>query len=223
MYKYLCQCLWNIFIRFVTRIQRDTLRTPRGLRVKLHLPLVFNLKLPIILSVKQKNVNLILPPDGPFIKHPEFMDILHASNIQTLVYSYNLIVQIKLLNPVAKKLHADSLTVPKRYFSNQHPLWSGTSQNLQGHLVSLLLSAPRAHCALSGKIQLALPTSNKFVHQSVFANIPGQSAWGVLFSHPFFCLFFKQMQFIRTRLTSILDIWYPGTVSCWKFLYDISC
>jgi hypothetical protein len=31
--------------------------------------------------------------------------------IQTLLYSYNLIVQMKLLNPVAKKLHSDSLAV----------------------------------------------------------------------------------------------------------------
>jgi len=48
--------------------QLATLRTPCGLIVELHLPLVFNLKLPIILSVKEKNVNLILPPDGPFIE-----------------------------------------------------------------------------------------------------------------------------------------------------------
>jgi len=58
----------EIFLFDLHLNQRATLRTPCGLRVELHLPLVFNLKLPIILSVKEKNVNLILPPDGPFIE-----------------------------------------------------------------------------------------------------------------------------------------------------------
>jgi len=46
---------------------------------------------------------------------------------------------MKLLNPVLKKLRKDSVAVPEWYFSNQDPLWSGTIQNLQMHLVSLCL------------------------------------------------------------------------------------
>jgi hypothetical protein len=138
--------------------------------------------------------------------------------IQPLVYSYNLIIRMKLLNPVAKKLHADSLTFRKRYFSYEDALWSGTSQNLQRHLLSLLLRAARAHCTLyTGMIVHALPTSSRF-DQFVFAIIPGRSAWGVLFRRPVICFFLRQVQFSRTRLTSIPDIRYPGTGSCWKFL-----
>jgi hypothetical protein len=58
----------EIFLFDLHLNQRATLPTPCGLRVELHLPLVFSLKLPIILSVKDKNVNLILPPGGPFIE-----------------------------------------------------------------------------------------------------------------------------------------------------------
>jgi len=56
---------------------------------------------------------------------------------------------MKLLNPVLKKLHVDSMAVPtERDFSNQDPLWSGTTQNLQTYLVSLLFirAAHTLHC-----------------------------------------------------------------------------
>jgi hypothetical protein len=40
----------------------------------------------------------------------------------THIVTYNLSVQMKLLNPVLKKLHTDSVAVPEWYFSNQDPL-----------------------------------------------------------------------------------------------------
>jgi len=56
---------------------------------------------------------------------------------------------MKLLNPVLKELHVDSLAVPiERYFSNQDPLRSGTTHNLRMYFVSLLFicAAHTLHC-----------------------------------------------------------------------------
>lgn len=38
------------------------------------------------------------------------------------ILTYNVNVQMKLLNPVLKKLHVESLAVSEWYFSNQHNL-----------------------------------------------------------------------------------------------------
>jgi len=52
--------------------------------------------------------------NGPLIKYPKLPDILHTSNVQPRHYAVtcNLNVQMKLLNPVLKKLHIDSVAVP---------------------------------------------------------------------------------------------------------------
>lgn len=52
--------------------------------------------------------------NGPLIKYPRFMDILYTSNVQPLILFLvnSSTLQMILLNPVPKKLHAGSPAVP---------------------------------------------------------------------------------------------------------------
>jgi hypothetical protein len=73
---------------------------------------------------------------------------------------------------------------------------------------SLLMCS--THFTPSWRILLvSLPTSRHFL-KFVYPEIPGRSAWLVLFSPPWCCLLLWQLK-IRIGLTSILDFWYPGT------------
>jgi hypothetical protein len=116
---------------------------------------------------------------------------------------------MKLLNSLLKKLHVDSLAVPtERYFSNQDSLWSGTTQNLQTYLVSLLFI--RATHTLHRHDTTSPPNQQQFCPVCV-CSTPRESASGVLCRPPVCWFFLWQLQFIQTWLTLILDLWYLGT------------
>ena len=73
---------------------------------------------------------------------------------------------------------------------------------------------------------LPLPTSNKFVH-FVFANIPGQSAWGVLSRRPSFVCFSgnciaSELESLRFRTSDTRELSLAGS-SCTIFLDSVQC
>jgi hypothetical protein len=140
-------------------------------------------------------------------------------------------VLMKLLNPVQKKLHVDSLMVPSWViFLKPRPFvkWNNAEFTHTSCFTSVMCSA---HFKLSGIILIVAPppppTSNNFV-QFVFAKIPKPSAWWVLYRPPLCWLLPWQMQFIRTPLIWNLEFWYPGTchllqeVSVHYFLFVLS-
>jgi hypothetical protein len=117
---------------------------------------------------------------------------------------------MKLLNPVLKKLHTDSVAVPNWVvFLKPRPFvkWNTEFTNASCFTLPLWCSM---HFTLSGMILLALPTSNNFV-QFVLAKIPGQSACGVLLRPPWQWLLLWSLQFNGTQLLWILDFCYLGT------------
>ena len=99
------------------------------------------------------------------------------------ILTYNLNVLIKVLNPGLKKLHVDSLVVPNGViFLKPRPLvkWNNGKFRHASCFTFLICSV---HFTLSGMILLDPPTSNNFV-QFVFAKIPRESAWWVLYRPP---------------------------------------
>jgi len=80
--------------------------------------------------------------------------------------------------------------------------------NLSGFPSLLMCST---HFTLSCRIlHFSLPTSNNFL-QFMYSEIPGESAWRVMFRSRWCCLLLWQLKIIWTWITSILDFWYPGT------------
>ena len=115
------------------------------------------------------------------------------------------------LSPRLQKLRVDSLVVCHGMAFLKTKLfvkWNNAEfANVSGFTLLLMCST---HFTLSCRILLfSLSTSNNFF-KFVYSEIPGGSAWRVLFRPPWCCLLLQQLKVIRTGLTSILDFWYPG-------------
>jgi hypothetical protein len=116
---------------------------------------------------------------------------------------------MKLLNPVLTKLCIECLVVLQWLVflkTRRFVKWNNAEFTNVRSFASLLMF--RTSFTLSCRIRLALPSSNNFV-QFVFADIPEQSPWGVLFRPPSHWLPLWPLQFIRTGLGCILDLSYP--------------
>jgi len=103
--------------------------------------------------------------DGPLIKYPQFVDVLHTSNVHPCitflpsVWLFSWYSWTQYWRNWIQRVH---LLLVDLYFSKQDPLSRRATKNLQMYLISLLMCI--AHSTLSCRILLlALPTRNNFV------------------------------------------------------------
>jgi hypothetical protein len=99
------------------------------------------------------------------------------------------------------------------WFSNQDPLWSVTTQNLQMYLVSLrFLCAAHTLKCLVWYFLFPSPPAHNFFFKFLYTEIPAQSAWWVLFRPPWCWLLLK------ATADQNWNHFDSGLLICWTFL-----